>query len=421
MMKITILTIGSRGDFQPYIALGNGLKQAGFQVRIPAPPAFQDLITGHGLEYVPVNSVNPQEFMRHSSMQTVAQRNNQFMLLLTMFREARGMLRAFLDEAWQFSQDSDAIVSNIVFFGAYDCAERLGIPFILAPLDPLYPTYAFASPAFAPPKFRVGAYNFISHCLFDQVLWQPFRQAVNEWRQSVLDLPPHPFWGPYRAVRQPSTLTILGYSPSVFPAPPDWPSSNHVTGYWFLDKAEDWQPPMELQRFLDAGSPPVYVGFGSMVDRDPEHITSIVVKALEMSEQRGIISNGWSGLGDMSLPSTVTCVGSVPHAWLFKHMSAVVHHGGAGTTAAGLRAGVPTIITPFMGDQPFWGHRVAEIGVGPEPLSYHKLTAEALAQRIVRAVTDSQIRNKAMTLGGEIQKEDGVTTAVQFIRDHLCA
>jgi len=418
-MKVTILTVGSRGDFQPYVALGLGLKQAGYQVRIPAPPAFSELITANGLDYAPVDSINPQDFMRHSSMQSVAKRDNQLVLLITLFREALPILRAFLNETWRFSQDSDAIISNVVFFGAYDCAEKLGIPFILAPLDPVYPTCALASPAFAPPRLQLGYYNLFTHRVFDQVLWQPFRTVVNQWRQKTLGLRPHPFWGPYHTLRQHDILTLFGYSPSVIPKPSDWPSANHVTGYWFLDGDKNWQAPTELREFLDSGAPPVYIGFGSMIDRDPTRITRIVTEALEISGQRGIISAGWSRLGYISFPKNVICVGSLPHAWLFKRTSAVVHHGGAGTTAAGLRAGSPTVITPFLGDQSFWGHRVFTIGAGPKPLSYHKLSAKALANRISQAVTDSQIRKNVTALSKSIQMENGVAQAVQLIKDRL--
>ncbi len=201
----------------------------------------------------------------------------------------------------------------------------------------------------------------------------------------------------------------------MIPRPADWPDSLHVTGYWFLDPPAGWEPPRDLLDFLDSGLRPVYVGFGSMLSKKPEETADVVLKALERSGQRGVLSSGWGGLRKNNLPPSVYMVGSIPHGWLFPRMAAVVHHGGAGTTGAGLSAGVSSILTPFFGDQPFWGRKVHELGVGPRPIPRRKLTAEGLAQAIRTAVSDPTILKNAADLGERIRAEDGIARAVAVI------
>jgi UDP:flavonoid glycosyltransferase YjiC (YdhE family) len=202
----------------------------------------------------------------------------------------------------------------------------------------------------------------------------------------------------------------------VIPKPPDWDDRIHVTGYWFLDPADDWAPPSALLEFLQADPPPIYVGFGSMSSRKPEETADLILLALVRAKQRAIILSGWGGLHKADLPDTVFMVDSIPFSWLFPRVAAVVHHGGAGTTSAGLRAGVPSIVIPFFGDQPFWGQRVAELGVGPAPIPRRRLTVERLAQAIQEAVTDQTMRQRAAHLGSRIQAEDGIARAVAVVQ-----
>ena len=236
-------------------------------------------------------------------------------------------------------------------------------------------------------------------------------------REEVLGLPPAPFWGPYNADRLHHYPILYGLSPSVIPKPSDWDNNINVTGYWFLDSESDWTPPSDLMEFLQGGPPPVYIGFGSMSNRNPEKTVDLCLQALAKTQQRAIMLSGWGGLHKANLPDTVFMVDSIPHSWLFPRVGAVVHHGGAGTTAAGLRAGVPSIVIPFFGDQLFWGQRVAELGVGPEPIPRKKLTVERLAKAIKKAVTDQTMRQRAANLGAKIQAEDGIARVVAVIQD----
>jgi UDP:flavonoid glycosyltransferase YjiC (YdhE family) len=251
-------------------------------------------------------------------------------------------------------------------------------------------------------------------------MWQGFRSADKLMRRDVLQLPPAPFWGPSYDIDGRLLPILYGFSPSVIPQPPDWDDRIHITGYWFLDQDDGWTPPQSLIDFLQSGPPPVYVGFGSMSTRDPESATRLVLQALAQSNQRGIILSGWGGLHSADLPPSVLMVDSVPFSWLFPRLAGVVHHGGAGTTAAGLRAGVPSLVIPFFGDQPFWGQRVFELGVGPAPIPLRQLTVDRLSEAIHSMVNDPAIRQRASQLGLKIRAEDGVARAVAVLQqlDH---
>jgi sterol 3beta-glucosyltransferase len=204
-----------------------------------------------------------------------------------------------------------------------------------------------------------------------------------------------------------------GYSPVVLPKPVDWGDWIHVTGYWFLDAPARWQPPVPLVDFLQSGPPPIYIGLGSMSEREPEETTKMLLHALSLTGQRAVLASGWSGLGNQMLPDNVFRIEAIPHDWLFPQMAAVVHHGGCGTTAAGLRAGVPTVTIPFFADQPFWAQRAFELGMGPRPIPRTRLTAEKLAVAIQAAVADKPMRTSSESIGKQIRAENGVSNAVE--------
>ena len=233
---------------------------------------------------------------------------------------------------------------------------------------------------------------------------------------KTLDLPPGRRFPDLLTRSDGTPVPILyPYSRHVLPVPQDFPPHVHVTGYWFLDHSPHWQPAPELERFLESGTPPVYIGFGSIGARNAEKRTTLVLEALEKSGQRGLLVSGWGGLTASELPPTVFMAESVPHDWLFPRVAAVVHHGGAGTTAAGLRAGKPTIICPFMADQPFWGNLVYQRGAGPKPIPQSRLTANGLAEAITAAARDQPMQRCAADLGAKIRAEDGIAHAVEII------
>jgi len=414
-MQIMIIAGGSRGDVQPYVALGVGLQAAGHTVRILAPMNFRELITAHGLEFFAMNDLT--EAMTQERVRELAEQGNLLKMLATTGRGAQQLAHQAAVAGLTAAAGADLLIGGLGGLSVgVALAEKLGAPFIQAYLMPFTPTRAFPSVLTPLPQSRLtGWANSLSHRLARQMMWQMLRQADNQARAQVLNLPPAPFWGPFDALRAQGLPVLYGYSPRVVPPPDDWGAAIHVTGYWFLPPPTGWTPPPALVDFLAAGPPPVYIGFGSMPSRDPRATARLVLDALARTGQRGILASGWGGLETDDLPRTVHRVGALPHAWLFPQMAAVVHHGGAGTTGAGLAAGVPSILTPFFGDQPFWGRRVHTLGVGPAPIPRRRLTAEKLATAIQQAVSDEAMRRRAASLGERIRADRGIEHAVAVI------
>jgi UDP:flavonoid glycosyltransferase YjiC (YdhE family) len=416
-LRIVIIAPGSRGDVQPYIALGKGLKQTGNSVCIVTHQNFQALAASHGLEFWPIEG-DLQEIVQSQAMRTRIERGNFLSLMAQMAREARRGALRMAEAGLAASKGADMLLAGMggVYIGLA-VAEKLGLPLLQAYLVPFTPTRAFPSVlASSLPLMAHGPLNRVSHHLLRQIMWQGFQGADRFARKKVYGLPAAPFLGPYHSAWTQGLPTLYGFSPSVVPPPPDWDANIHVTGYWFLESADEWTPPPALLDFLEAGSPPIYLGFGSMSNRNPRETTSLIIEALKRTGRRAVLLSGWGGLQEMDLPGSLFMIDSIPHAWLFQRVAAVVHHGGAGTTAAGLRAGVPAVVVPFFGDQPFWGRRVAALGVGPRPVPRKKLTAGRLADAIQQAVTDREMRQRAAELGAVIRAEDGIARAVAIIQ-----
>ncbi len=417
-MRIAIIASGSRGDVEPYLALGKGLKNAGHVVRLVAHDNFGALVRAHDVEFWPVAG-NTQEVVQSPEMRQLLEKGNFIAILSQMSKDAKNNALAFAQGGLAACAGMELIIAGLggMFIGVA-LAEKLNIQFMQAHYIPFSPTRAYPSALFPNlPAFLGSSLNRMSYQLTQQMMWQGFRSADTVARQQVLGLPQASFWGPYRDDRFKQNPILYGYSPAVIPKPADWDGKAQVTGYWFLDPVDDWTPPADLLEFLQAGAPPVYIGFGSMSTRNPEETTQLIVQALARTQQRAILLSGWSGLRSSNLPDTIHMLDSAPFSWLFPRMAAVVHHGGSGTTSAGLRAGVPSIIIPFFGDQPYWGQRVADLGVGPAPIPYKRLTADRLAQAIQIAATDQIMRQRAAELGSKIRAEDGIARAASVIQN----
>jgi UDP:flavonoid glycosyltransferase YjiC (YdhE family) len=389
-------------------------------VRLVTHANFAPLVTSRGLAFWPMGG-DVRDVAQSPEMRQRIGGGNLLAVLSLMAKEAERAALILADAGLAASQGMDLVVAGIGgLFVGLAMAEKLRIPLMQAYYIPFTPTRAYPS-FLAPrlPSWLGRGPNRLTHHAARQVMWQGFRRADRRIRAEVLGLPPAPFFGPYASGTLKSTPLLYGYSPAVIPKPPDWEDDIHVTGYWFLDPADDWSPPPDLVSFLDAGAPPVYVGFGSMAHREPEKTVDLIVQALARSGQRAVLGSGWGGLGEGKLPQTVFRVDSVPFSWLFPRMAAVVHHGGAGTTAAGLRAGVPSVVVPFFGDQFYWGQRIVQLGVGPEPVPRKGLTAGRLAEAMEAALTDGAIRERAADLGATIRAEDGVGKAVAVVEGFL--
>lgn len=416
MTRITIVASGSRGDVQPYVALGKGLKDAGYEVRLLASENFETLTTEAGLAFASTG-VSIEEITQTDEWRAVIEGGNFIAILGKMQSEMKRHAATSARLLPPLLEGSDVIVGGMASLSLHGIAKQYQIPIIRAFVFPFTPTAAFATPLV--PKLPLGGIlNRWSFHLTHQMFWQSSKAVDAELRQ-IVGLPKGSFWGPFSEQERERTIALYGYSRHVLPRPHDWGAHHHVTGYWFLDAPDSWTPPTDLVNFLNRGAPPVYIGFGSMGSRNPREAGEIALKALALSGQRGVLAAGWGGLQATDLPDTVHLISSLPHSWLFAQMAAVVHHGGAGTAAAGLRAGVPSIIVPFMGDQPFWGERLRSLGVGTAPIPRKRLTAEKLAQAIMTAVSDQEMRRRTSVLGEHIRAENGIGQAVRLIEQQI--
>lgn len=412
-MKILIHTLGTRGDIQPFVALGKGLLQAGHRVAICTAEGFRPFIEEHGIGYAYLNNGILDLAQAQAGQAALEGRGN----LLELIRQAKPILRRSMVEEWQAAQafQPDLIVYHPKSLGAQHIAEALGIPAFLAlPLPFFTPTAAFPNPFFG--RFDLGGY--LNRLSYKPMAWAPAMYAgdVNAFRSGTLGLPRRPrFADPTTTTDGRPVPVLYPYSPILLPVPPDYPPQAQVTGCWFLDRDPDWRPDPGLLRFLEAGPPPVYIGFGSMGGSEAQRRTTVALAALQRSGQRGVLAIGWGGLRASELPESVHLIDAVPHDWLFERVAAVVHHGGAGTTAAGLRAGRPTVICPFIADQPFWGRIVHEAGLGPKPIAQRRLTVEGLSAAIETATLDSAIAERAARMAARIRGEDGVGRAVEIL------
>ncbi|MGA2110579.1 MAG: glycosyltransferase [Anaerolineales bacterium] len=426
-MRVGIITIGSWGDIQPYIALGKGFQRAGYEVRLFTHGAYGSAVRREGLDFLDLG-VDPQTVMEGVMRETrLGERPNripfarQITFMREALREAQPLLKEGAERCWQAAQDIDALFFNpIGIYVAVPFAQRRKIPSFAAYVQPISPTREFASVLFPPAPGWLSpvrpVYNRLSASCVEWFRWPIYRGSIGKAVQAVLGTPLRSPIAPMRRERSP---IFYGFSAHFLPRPSDWPDFCHVTGYWFLDTPGDWEPPADLRAFLQAGPPPVYVGFGSMRSSDPLKLTAAVIQALERCGQRGILLSGWGAIAQMPLPDTVLTIDAVPHDWLFPRVAAVVHHGGSGTTAAGLRAGVPSLIVPFIGDQSFWGWEVHERGLGPRPLDPNTLEAEGLAQAIGSMITDQDMRQRAARVGEQIRSEDGVGNVIRLFEQSV--
>jgi sterol 3beta-glucosyltransferase len=415
-MRIAIIALGSRGDVQPYIALGKGLKKSGHTIRFVTHQNFEELVNLHGLEFWSVEG-SVQDIAQSKEMQGHIEKGNFLSVMSQMKKEATKGAINLAKVGMEACKDMNLIIAGIGgLFAGISLAEKLEIPFLQSYYIPFTPTKAFPSFLFPKLPFRSGGFlNRLTYSIARQIIWQGYKGADNLARRQVLGLPPAPFFGPYKTNRFIQNPVLYGFSPSVIPKPSDWNSNIHITGYWLLDHEDNWRPPTELIEFIKFGTPPIYVGFGSMSSRKPEETADIILNAIVKTKQRTIMLTGWGGLKKANLPDNVFIVDSIPISWLFPHVSVAIHHGGAGTTAEALKAGIPSIVIPFFGDQFYWGRRVFELGVGPEPIPRKKLTVNRLAQAIQETVTNQTIRQYAANLGAKIRMEDGVSNAVAVI------
>lgn len=412
-MRITLLTYGSRGDVEPFVALGEGLVRAGYEVRMAAPAVFSSLANSRNLSFVGLPG-SPEQLVRGL---VDAGGKGWPGMVQAASRYAVPLAVEVFEAARMACEDAEGIVhSFLLTLAGHEIALEKGIPDLSAQLFPVF-SRTTAFPAVVFPDLPLGGtYRGITHGIVNQAFWQTSRLLYGWVRRSNPQLPGLTGW-PFRRGYDRSPPILYAFSPQVLSRPMDWPEDRHVTGYWFLEDGTDWEPPEELLEFLKAGPPPVCVGLGSTVTRNREELFRVVMEALELSGRRGVITG--TGLPIQEDPEGILQAGYVPYSWLFPQAAAVVHHGGAGTTGMGLRAGIPNVVVPFTSDQPFWARRVHELGAGPEPIPASRVSAENLAEAILEATENREMSRSARRLGERIRAEDGVGEAVRLLGRYL--
>lgn len=453
-MNIVIQIVGSRGDVQPFIALGQVLKRKfNHRVRIATHPTFRQFVTDNDLEFFSIGG-DPAELMAFMvknpglmpGIESVKagdigkRRKTIYEMINGCWRSCieagDGMGMAASDDLLDTqSFDSglgesdankpfvaDAVIANPVSFAHVHVAEKLGIPLHLMFTMPWSPTQAFPHPLanIISSNADQSLANYISYILVDMLTWQGLGDLINKFRERVLHLEPVSIiWAPGMLHRLKIPYTYC-WSPALIPKPKDWGKTIDISGFYFLNLATNYTPPADLAAFLDAGPPPVYIGFGSIVVDDPNAMTAMIFEAVKKTGQRALVSKGWGGLGadEFGVPEGVFMLGNCPHDWLFKRVSCVVHHGGAGTTATGIYAGRPTVVIPFFGDQPFWGAMTARAGAGPKPVPYKELNADKLSELILDALKPSSLE-RAAELSSKIKQERGAENGADSFHKQL--
>ncbi len=410
---ITILASGTLGDVRPLAALGRGLRDAGYDVAVATHARFAPLVGSQGLALRCIEG-NPSDLLLHDAAALTLDSGLMRGAIATLryLRVAQAVYARLLDTAAAACHGSAVLIVSLASCWGQLIAHALGAPCIWAPLQPITPTTRFPSPLL-PVTLRLGARaRRLSYTAVELAAWLPWRTVLQRWRarapgprQTPLD--------PFALARQERAPFVYGFSPHVVPPPDDWPPHHIVTGYWFLDDPVERLAP-EIEAFLAAGDPPIAIGFGSMGGRRPHDDAALALEALRLAQRRGILFGSAAAARLAAGCRNVLTVPHAPHRLLFPRVAAAVHHGGAGTTAASLRAGIPTITVPVGIDQPFWGARVAAIGAGPPPLLRRHGTPDRLAHAIATAV-DDLIRVRAATIGRLIGAEDGITRAVEVI------
>jgi sterol 3beta-glucosyltransferase len=410
-MQITILTYGSRGDVQPLLPLSLKLIERGHSVKLAAPVRFKNLIEQYRVNFVPLAG-DPEDLSRRL--------NNAGHNFAKLLKELMNHAIEIGADVWQQTEeackDADVIIHTFTHVvGAHTLAREQNIPDIHVQTFPMFtPTGDY--PNITLPHTLPRPLNHFTHKFSAKITWWTSRIGFERVRRRAGIRQRKLYWPFDDDPLRPRTPILCAWSPSILPPSNDWPPRVHVTGYYFVPPNNSYQPSAELLSFLQEGEPPVCITFGSMVNRDKDRIDRTVREALKQTGYRGIILSGWSGV-EKAASNDLLYLEAAPHDWLLPHCKMVIHHGGAGTTAAGLRAGIPNIVIPYLGDQPFWGERVRALGAGPKPVFVKSLLVENLTRAMAEAENDT-VCKRAQAIGQQIRNEDGTGKSVEWIEKY---
>ncbi|CAL0328576.1 unnamed protein product [Lupinus luteus] len=417
-LQIVILVVGTRGDVQPFLPIAKRLQEYGHHIRLATHSNFGTFVKSVGVDFYPLGGdprVLAEYMVRNKGLIPSGPTE-----ISIQRKQLKGIIDSLLpactapDLETGVPFQAQAIIANATAYGHAHVAEALGVPLHIFFTMPWTPTYDFPHPlARVPP-----AGNWLSYVIVDLLIWWGIRGIINDFRKRKLKLAPIAYFSMYRGSISHLPTSYM-WSPCVVPKPNDWGPLVDVVGYCFLNLGSKYQPREDFVRWIKNGPKPLYFGFGSMTIEDPKRTTDVIMEALKDTEQRGIIHRGWGNLGSLEeVADNVFLLEECPHDWLFPQCSAVVHHGGAGTTATGLKAGCPTTIVPFFGDQFFWGDRIYQKGLGPAPIPISQLSVQHLSDAI-KFMLQPEVKSRAMEIAKLIENEDGVTAAVNAFHRHL--
>ncbi|KAL2334925.1 hypothetical protein Fmac_016138 [Flemingia macrophylla] len=418
-LQIAILVVGTRGDVQPFLAIAKKLQEYGHHVRLATHTDFHTFVKSAGVDFYPLGG-DPRALARYmvrnkgiipSGPTEISIQRKQLKAIIDSLLPA--CIAPDLETGVPFR--AQAIIANPTACGHTHVAEALGVPLHIFFTMPWTPTYEFPHPLARVPQ---SAVYWLSYIIVDLLIWWGIRGIINDFRKRRLKLAPVAYFSMYNGSIS-HLPTGYMWSSHVVPKPIDWGPLVDVVGYCFLDLGSKYQPQEDFLRWIHKGSIPIYFGFGSMPLDDPKRTTDVIMEALKNTKQRGIIDKGWGNLGNLAeIPDNIFLLEECPHDWLFPQCSALVHHGGAGTTATGLKAGCPTTIVPFFGDQFFWGDRIYQKGLGPAPIPISQLSLESLSNAI-KFMLQPEVKSRAMEIAKLIENEDGVIAAVDAFHRHL--
>ncbi|MEQ1771064.1 MAG: glycosyltransferase [Devosia sp.] len=432
--RIVISVLGTHGDVQPYVALALTLQRRGFTPVICSTSDFATFVTDHGVEFHSLGS-DLRTMLGQSKLGEPGKKN----LLVSgpgLLRKGQRMLKEAGQRTWEAAQDADLLIFASTTTFCIDMAEALGIPAIMNSFQPLNPTgefpyFQYEINPLEPLLYRFSRQPFGKVPSIDPLI-NKLSYVVQRAHQSYYDLPRDRLRRSLLGLRakrrggfvtnsHDDPITVMhAYSPTISPAPGDWPDTNIITGFWPLEDITGWQPDAGLTEFLAKGEAPVYLGFGSM-PFGAQRNSEIISKAMKTWGGRAIIGKGWGGVKTEDLPDSVHVIDKVPHSELFKHVRAAVHHGGAGTTHTALMAGLPSFIVPQFFDQPYWGRLVYDLGAGPMPVRIRKLTPQILAAALEDLVSTPAYAKAAQAIAEKLALEDGTNRAVDVIEETLAA
>ena len=413
-MNITMIAIGSMGDVRPYVLLGRELHARGHEVTVASFAPFEAMITEAGLHFFKVSG-DVVEMMSN----LMKPGGNGVRILASFEKTIRSIAPVLLGDLMRSCEGADALICT--FFGSmyYSIAEKYRIPCVQTHYFPMDNNSAM--PISSAPFQHLGrVWNSATYKIGYLLIGTLEKRYLTDWRRENGMAPRRVHTRPDYVSDGHTVPVVYAVSPLVMPRPKQWNEHIHMSGFWYDDAPCCWQPPKELEDFLAEGETPIYVGFGSMVSGDMNRLFARVLRALRAARVRAIVSTGWGGENlRLKSNSRIFFADYVPHDWLFPRVRAVVHHGGAGTTASGLRAGKPTLIVPFGGDQPFWGSRVHALGCGPRPIMRETLTVDRLTRGILDLVTRESYRVAAQELAERMRSEAGVRTAADIIEKEI--